>query len=35
VEVWTAGWEVALGSLVWYELWRLVTLPVVEGFGAL
>jgi len=35
VEVLKARLDVALGSLVWYELWRLVPLPVVEGFGAL
>ena len=34
LEVLKAGLDVALGSLGWYEMWRLVTLPVVEGFGA-
>ena len=34
VEVFKARLDVALGSLGWYETWRLVDLPVVEGVGA-
>ena len=31
LEVFKARLDVALGSLVWYEMWRLVALPVVGG----
>jgi len=33
-EVFKARLDVALGNLVWYEMWRLVVLPVVGGVGA-
>ena len=31
LEVFKARLDGALGSLVWYEMWRLVALPVVGG----
>ena len=34
VEVLKARLDVALGSLVWYEMLRLVALPAVGGVGA-
>ena len=33
VEVFKARLDVALGNLVWYEMWRLVVLPVGGGVG--
>ena len=31
LEVFKARLDWALGSLIWYEMWRLVDLPVVGG----